>query len=230
MSVLKPGTRRKRSALGAVAVLTALGVAGLPAAATPAAATPAAATPAAPAATAAPVSAACTTLRDVISVVTEAQATAADQAGSWVLLQANGWTVFAPNDDWALSASDAGADVNSPNGQDASLITWYSLGVPWTFKTLGAKFLGHLSHIDYLCRTGVARSASGESEAMELTGDLGAQRLHAVLILSMLSTSTETYTGESRYLYTPASQWSAANAKTLALIIRLAVQAPQNLG
>jgi hypothetical protein len=139
--------------------------------------------------------------------------------------------VFAPNDNWTLTASDAGADVNSPNGQqDASLITWYSLGTPWTFASLGAKFLGHLSHIDYLCHTEVARSPSGESEAMELTGHLNDQELHAVLILSLLTPSTETYVGESRYLYTPQTQWSAANARSLALIIRLAVQVPHSLG
>jgi hypothetical protein len=176
-------------------------------------------------------SSACSTLQTVINIVTEPLSTAASQSPGWVPLQANGWTVFAPNSDWALSASDAGADVNSPdNQQDASLITWYSLGVPWTFKTLGAKFVGHLTHVQDLCQTAVARSASGQSQATELVGDLGHQKLRAVLVLSLLTPTTETYVGESRYVYTPASQWDAANVRTLALIIRRAIQSPQSLG
>lgn len=175
--------------------------------------------------------AACSILAKVIDIVTEPVAAAAGQSPSWVPLQANGWTVFAPNDQWTLTASDAGADVNSPGGQqDASLLTWYSLGVPWTLKSLGAKFLGHLSHIEDLCQTAVARSASGQSQATELTGYLGHQKLTAVLIDLLPTPTTETYVGESRYIYTPASQWSTANAKTLALIIRRAIQVPQSLG
>ena len=174
---------------------------------------------------------ACATLQAVIKIVTEPLSTASAQSPGWVPLQANGWTVFAPNSNWALTASDAGADVNSPDDeQDASLITWYSLGVPWTFKTLGAKFVGHLTHVQDLCQTAVARSASGQSQATELVGDLGSQKLRAVLVLSMLTPTTETYVGESRYVYTPASQWDMGNARTLALIVRRAIQSPQSLG
>jgi hypothetical protein len=174
---------------------------------------------------------ACSTLEAAVKIVTEPLSAAASQSPGWVPLQANGWTVFAPNSNWTLTASDAGADVNSPDNQrDASLITWYSLGVPWTFKTLGAKFVGHLTHVQDLCRTAVARSASGQSQATELAGDLGRQKLRAVLVLSMLTPTTETYVGESRYLYTPAAQWDMANARTLALIIRRAIESPQSLG
>ena len=175
-------------------------------------------------------SAACSSLRDVIDIVGESDLAAARQSEGWVLVRANGWTAAVPNGDWTITASDAGADINSPTGQqDASLITWYSLDVPWTFKTLGAKFLGHFTDIHNLCQTAVARDPSGESEALEMTGVTGGQELHAVLILTMLTPTTETYVGESRYLYTPASQWSTGNAETLALIIRRAIQVPQSL-
>lgn len=176
-------------------------------------------------------SSACTTLKDAIGTITEPLSVAADQSPGWVPIQANGWTAFVPNNEWTLSASSSGADINSPNGQeDASLITWYQLGVPWTLRSLGQKFLGHLARVVYLCRTAVAQSPSGESQAMELTGYVGRQELRAVLIDSVLAQTTETSVGESRYLYTPESKWSAANAETLALVIRRAIQVPQSVG
>jgi hypothetical protein len=175
--------------------------------------------------------AACSSLKDVIDIVGESDVAAENQSPDWALVRANGWTAAVPSGSWTITASDAGADINSPNGQqDASLITWYSLDVPWTFKTLGAKFLGHFTHIDNLCQTAVARGPAGESEAMEIAGVLNHQELRAVLILTMLTPTTETYVGESRYLYTPASQWSTANAETLALIIKRAIQVPHSLG
>lgn len=221
-------SQARRTRLAVLGVSTVLAGANL---AAPALASPVPAAGAPPARTVAmATNSACTTLASVVRIVTEPLAVAAGQSGSFVPLQANGWTVFAPSDAWKLSASDAGADVNSPSGQDASLITWYSLGVPWTMKTLGAKFYGQLTHVHVLCQTAVARSASGQSQASELTGFAGPHPLRAVLIDSILTPTTETDVGESRYLYTPAAQWSAANARTLALIIRRAIQSPQSLG
>ena len=173
---------------------------------------------------------ACATLRDVIDIVTESDAAAESQSPGWAPIQANGWTAFVPGSNWTITASDAGADINSTTGEDASLLTWYSLEVPWTMKTLGAKFTSHLTRTRYLCDTAVARSASGSSQAFELTGYAGQKQIQAVLILSMLTPTTETYVGESRYVYTPASQWSASNAETLALIVKRAIEAPQSLG
>ncbi|HTV10249.1 MAG TPA: hypothetical protein VME20_00170 [Acidimicrobiales bacterium] len=202
-----------------LAALTALGAAvGLASAPTTAAAAP-------------KVSAACTTMADVIEIVGGSVASADEQSEGWVPISANGWTAFVPNGEWTITASDSGADVNSPDGQqDASLVTRYSLGVPWTFQTLGTNVVGHLTRVDVLCQETGAREASGQSKAEELTGYLGSEELRAVLILSMLTPTTETYVGEERYVYTPASQWSAANAKTLALIIRRSIEAPQSLG
>jgi hypothetical protein len=205
---------------GTVAFLTTvLGLTGVVATATPAGAVT-------------KLSPACATLSDVIRIVTESDAAAERQAPGWVLKQANGWTVFVPNSDWGLSASDAGADMNSPNGkEDASLITWYaSLGTRWTMTSLVKKFTGALTRVKGLCQTSLEQGASGESQAFELSGYLQGEQVRAVLIDSILTQTTETSVGESRYAYTPAAQWSVSNAETLALIIKLAIQSPQSLG
>ena len=105
-----------------------------------------------------------------------------------------------------IAASDSGADINSPNGkEDASLITWYaSLGPRWTMATLVKKFTGALTRVKGLCQTSLEQSASGESQAFELSGFSQGKQIRAVLIDSILAQTTETSVGESRYAYTPA--------------------------
>ena len=174
---------------------------------------------------------ACATLSDVIRIITGSDAAADSQSPGWVPVQANGWTAFVPNGEWTIVASDSGADINSPNGkEDASLITWYaSLGTRWTMATLVKKFTGALTRVKGLCQTSLEQSASGESQAFELSFSQGKQ-IRAVLIDSILAQTTETSVGESRYAYTPAAQWSVSNAETLALIIKRAIQSHQSLG
>lgn len=173
---------------------------------------------------------ACATLGDAIGRMTESLTAADRQSPSFVEIQRNGWTAFVPNDDkWAMTASDGGADINSTAGWDASLISWPSLDVPWTFTRLADKTLDGLTHVKSLCHTGVASSSSGQSEATEYSGDLGRQPITIVLALTLPTATTETFFGISRYVYTPTSQWTVANVDTLGVIIRRAIFAPQGL-
>lgn len=206
--------------------LTALSAIALVAAAAPFGTQPAAFATPAPVSNSSP----CTSLDNVIGTLAEPTSTAERQTGSWVLLQEDGWTAPAPNNDWTLTASDAGADINSPNGQsDASLLTWYSLSA-WTLNTLGAKFFNDVTDVHKLCETRAVEGPGGETQGIELTADNGGEQIQVVLLLALLRRTTETYVGETRWLYTPKSQWSSANIQTLALIMRLTIQSPQSLG
>jgi hypothetical protein len=157
------------------------------------------------------------------------ESASADQArtSSWSILQANGWTVFAPSGDWHLSASDGGADVLSPDGlSDASLASWPSL-TAWSYTSLGAKILGNVSDIKIVCRTPSETGPSGSSELFELTGVYEGEAIHAAVALSILNeTSSGDFEGQTRSVYTPASEWTPANAQTLWLIIKRAIFAP----
>jgi hypothetical protein len=161
-----------------------------------------------------------------------AESTGADQAqtASWVLLRANGWTVDAPNEDWHLSASDAGADVLSPDGtSDASLSTWYAQS-RWTAATLAQKVLGSVSNFDAVCSSPDEQGSTGATVATEFTGEYQDRPIHGIIILSLLTpTVPDLYVGEIRSMYTPASAWSATAAQTLMLIIKRAIQDPQRL-
>jgi hypothetical protein len=167
----------------------------------------------------------------IYGVAGESAAADARQTSSWTFLRANGWTVFAPSSDWHLSASDAGADVISPDGlSDASLATWYQLGNPWTLKALAAKILGQVSSIHTICTSPVARSAAATTQAAELTGRYQGEAIHAVIILSVMAPNgTETSVGETRSLYTATAGWSAVHERTLMLIVKRALQAPRGL-
>jgi hypothetical protein len=170
-------------------------------------------------------------LNAVYGVAGQSAAADARQTASWTLLRANGWTVFAPSSDWHLSASDAGADVASPDGlSDASLATWYQLGNPWTLKGLAGRILGGVSSIHTICTSPVERSAAATTQAAELTGRYQGESIHAVIILSVMAPNgTETYAGETRTLYTSTAGWSTAQERTLMLIIKRAIPTPQGL-
>jgi hypothetical protein len=173
---------------------------------------------------------ACATLEDAIDRMAESLTAADRQSPSFVEIKKNGWTAFVPNDNqWSMTASDGGADINSTTGWDASLISWPSLDQPWTFTRLAAKTLDALTHVRLLCHTGVASSGSGQSEAAEYSGDLGRQPITIVLALSLPTATTETFFGISRYEYTPTSQWTVANVDTLGVIIRRAIFTPHAL-
>jgi hypothetical protein len=170
-------------------------------------------------------------LNVVYSVAGESAAADARQIASWTLLRANGWTVFAPSSDWHLSASDAGADVLSPDGRsDASLATWYQLGRPYSLQGLAAVILNGVSSIHTICRSPVERSAAATTQAVELTGRYQGESIHAVIILSVMAPNgTETYVGETRTLYASTTGWSTAQERTLMLIIKRAIPTPQSL-
>jgi hypothetical protein len=170
-------------------------------------------------------------LNVIYAVAGESAAADARQTASWTLLRANGWTVFAPSSGWHLAASDAGADVLSPDGRaDASLAAWYQLGRPWSFAGLAAKILGPVSAIHTICRSPVEHSAAATTQATELTGRYQGESIHAVVILSLMAPNgTETAVGETRSLYTATAGWSAAQERVLMLIIKRAIPAPQGL-
>jgi hypothetical protein len=170
-------------------------------------------------------------LNVIYGVAGERAAADARQTASWTILRANGWTVFAPSSGWHLAASDAGADVISPDGlADASLATWYQLGNPWSLPSLAAKILGPVSHVRIICRSPVARSAAATTQATELTGRYQGESIHAVIILSVMAPNgTETYVGETRSLYTSTAGWSTAQERTLMLVIKRAIMAPRGL-
>lgn len=170
-------------------------------------------------------------LKVIYSVAGESAAADARQTASWTLLRANGWTVYAPNSGWHLSASDAGADVTSPDGRsDASLATWYQLGRPWSLKGLAAQILSQVSAVHTICSSPVERSAAATTQATELTGRYQGEAIHAVIILSVMAPNgTETYVGETRSLYTATAGWSTAQERALMLIIKRAIPAPRQL-
>jgi hypothetical protein len=170
-------------------------------------------------------------LNVIYGVAGESAAADARQTASWTLLRANGWTVFAPSSGWHLSASDAGADVISPDGRsDASLATWYQLGRPWSLQGLAAKILGPVSSVHPICRSPVERSAAATTQATELTGRYQGEAIHAVIILSVMALNgTEAYVGETRSLYTSTAGWSGAQERTLMLVIKRAIPTPQRL-
>ena len=170
-------------------------------------------------------------LNVVYGVAGESAAADARQTASWTLLRANGWTVSAPSSSWHLSASDAGADVTSPDGlSDASLATWYQLGRPWSLKGLAAKILSQVSFVHTICSSPVERSAAATTQATELTGRYQGEAIHAVIILSVMAPNgTETSVGETRSLYTSTAGWSTAQERMLMLVIKRAIQTPRGL-
>jgi hypothetical protein len=168
-------------------------------------------------------------LGSVDTIIAESDAAAQAQTASWSILQANGWTVFAPSSDWGLSASPggAGADVLSPDSlSDASIGNWPAQK-PWTYQTLSQEVLGGVSDIKNICHSPNDQSASGSSELFEFTGLYKGESIHAMLALSILAETTSGFfDGQTRSIYTPVGQWSSANAQTLWLIIKRAIPSP----
>jgi hypothetical protein len=154
----------------------------------------------------------------------------ADQqrSASWSLLQANGWTVFAPSSDWHLSASNGGFDVVSPDGRSGADATSWPSQTPWTETTLAQEFVSKVSNFNVICSTPVEQAASGSSQEFEFTANSGGTPIHGVLALSILNpTVPGFYDGQIRDLYTPASQWSTTSAQNLMLVIKRAIESPQ---
>lgn len=166
---------------------------------------------------------------DVIGkVVNEPAAVVDRQTASWVLVQDQNWSAWVPNGDWVLAAGPTGADVHSPdNRSDASLAAYNAApGDPYTFAKLTRMMLAAVGNVHYVCRSGVSRNSTAETEGIELTGTYKGEAVHVVLILSVYFASG---TGEVRDLYTPASQWTVGNEETLMLILRRAIIVPESL-
>lgn len=168
------------------------------------------------------------TLPAVEAIIGESGSAAQAQTSGWVILQANGWTVFAPSGSWHLSASDAGADVISPDGTaSANLSTWYSQ-TPWSWSSLAEKALAAVSGFRIVCRTPIDHAQSGQSQVIEFTGVYQGRQIHGVIALSLLYPTTPgLYTGLIRDIAAPAGQWSQAVARALWLIVKRAIQEPQ---
>lgn len=157
----------------------------------------------------------------------ESSATDEAKTASWSLQHAAGWTVFTPGGDWHLSASSQGLDVVSPEGgSDASLASWGST-TPWTYTSLAAQILSGVSNITVICQSPNETSASGQTQATELTGVYQGETIHAIIVLSLLTTTTAGFfDGQTRSIYTPASQWSTGAETTLWLIVKRAILNP----
>jgi hypothetical protein len=166
----------------------------------------------------------------VAAIQSEPSSVDAQRTASWVILQANGWTVPAPSSDWHLSASDGGADTFAPDGlSDASVAAWPAQ-TPWTQAALAQKVLSALAitNVHLICRTPVASSASGSTQGTEFTGDRDGMPVHVVMSVSQLAPTTSgLFYGETHVIYTPVSQWSTAAEQTLWLITKRAILVPQ---
>lgn len=181
-------------------------------------------TPVPPAATAS--SSGCT-LGVIENLSGESSAADAARTASWILQHESGWTVFTPGGDWHLTTSSQGLDALSPEGgSDASLASWPSL-TPWTYQSLAANILSAVSNIQVICQSPSVSSSSGETQATEITGVYRGEAIHAVIVLSLLTPTTPGfYDGQTRSIYTPASQWSTDNETTLWLIVKRAILNP----
>lgn len=167
-------------------------------------------------------SAACPTLYAAIDHITESASAAAGQSPDFTEIDYQGdpyaWDAFVPpGGSWAITASEAGADMNSTDDEDASVLT-ESLG-PYTFSSLSDVILQDLTDVQGLCQ-----QTGGESQGTEYTADLDGQQITMVLIASLFPSDDS---GELRYIYAPTSQWSIATADTLGEICARAVFLPE---
>ena len=164
----------------------------------------------------------------VASVIDQSSAQDQQATGSWTFLQANGWTVPTPSGDWHLSASAGGFDAVSPDGGSGADLSAFPSQTPWTISSLAqADFFNDFTNFDVVCSTQVQQSVLGPAQAYEFTGDNNGVPVHGIVIFTLLnSTQQGIYYGQVRDLYTPTSQWSTANAQTLILISKLAIESP----
>lgn len=157
------------------------------------------------------------------------ESSAEDQArtSSWAIQQAGGWTAFTPGGDWHLSASSQGLDVGSPEGGSDASVASFPSDSPWTYSSLGAQILNQVSDIHVICTSPNEQSSTGETQATELTGVYQGEQIHAIVVLSILAETTPGFfDGQTRSIYTPISDWNAANESTLFLIIKRAILDP----
>ena len=168
------------------------------------------------------------TLNLIGKVASETTAAIDQQTASWVLVQNENWSAWVPNEAWALDAGPQGADMHSPDDRsDASLAAYDAVpGQPYSLGQLYRQILGGVSNVHVICRTPVARNTTAETQGTELTGAYEREAVHVVIILSVYLASGN---GEIRDFYTPASEWSAANARTLMLVLMRAIEVPQSL-
>ena len=159
------------------------------------------------------------------------ESAAADQRRTfgWTILQANGWTVFAPSDQWALSGGPGGADVKSPNGlSDTSLGTTWAM-TPWTLASLDHELFSGVRGLHIVCTSPVEHSPAATNQAVEFSGVYGGESIHGVAVLSVMTPlAMGSYSGQTRSIYTPASSWTASNETTLMLVIKRAIYSPSS--
>ena len=138
--------------------------------------------------------------------------------------------MFVPDSSWVLDASTAGgADIRATNGADASLTVDEAL-TTLTYQGLTQQLLSGVSGIHQICQSANEVDASGETQATEITGVFQGVPIHMVyaLTISAVAPGSEFNGGETRYIYTPTSQWSTSTEQTLWLIIKRAIFTPSS--
>jgi len=170
------------------------------------------------------------TLNTVAPITTESSSERAAQTASWVVLNANGWTIPVPDSSWTVDGSPGGVgfDAISPDGQsDVSVGATYSQ-TPLSIAAMESSAFAQLSDMHTVCQTPVASSASGSTQGTEYTAVYNGADIHGIFIVSVLAPTTSgLWTGVTHSIYTPASQWSASAAQTLYLIAIQAIGTPQ---
>lgn len=168
------------------------------------------------------------TLSVIESVAGESSAEDDAKSPGWGPIRANGWTAFVPGGNWIITASDAGADIMSPDGKSDSSLEEWDAQTPWTVEGLQNMLLAPVSNVTMLCSAGA--ETAGNTHAMEFTGTFRGEAIHGVILVSLLAQTNATlYQAQTRSMYSPAAEWSAAEATTLMVISKRAIQSPNSL-
>jgi hypothetical protein len=166
-------------------------------------------------------------LDPVAAIAAESSSDDQQHMQGWAPLRANGWIVFVPNNDWHLTASDAGFSAISPTGGiEADDVSWPSQ-TPWTEAALEQKFLADVADYHVICQTSYVQGPNGGSQGFEFTAVEEGTPIQGILILSLPTPQvTGFYSGQIRDLFTSQTQYSTATAETLMIIIKRAIYQP----
>ncbi|HEU5002397.1 MAG TPA: hypothetical protein VFW71_06420 [Actinomycetota bacterium] len=168
------------------------------------------------------------TLSVIEAVAGESSAEDDAKSPGWGPIRANGWTAFVPGGNWIITASDAGADIMSPDGKSDSSLEEWDAQTPWTVAGLQDKLLAEVSNVQTICTAGA--ETVGNTHATEFTGTFRGEAIHGVILVSLLTpTAANLYQAQTRSMYSPVSAWSADEATTLMVISKRAIQSPNSL-
>ena len=168
------------------------------------------------------------TLSVIESVAGESSAEDNAKSPGWGPIRANGWTAFVPGGDWVMTASDAGADIMSPDGKSDSSLEEWDAQVPLTVAGLQNQLLAPVGNVQTICTAGA--ETTGNTHATEFTGTFGGEAIHGVIIVSLLApTMADLYQAQTRSMYSPVATWTDAEATTLMVISKRAIESPNAL-